>query len=170
MHGLIATFMGKPFNDQGGSGFHFHFSLDRDGNNAFADDSDADGVSEEFRHFTAGVMAHARALTAFLNPTINAYRRLVPDSLAPTHANWGWDNRTAFVRVPAERGGPRGSRSACGDGSANPYLAAAAILFAGCTACARSSRSARRRRRCLHPGRRGSGRQLPAPSVMPSTR
>jgi glutamine synthetase len=105
IHGLIATFMGKPFNDQGGSGFHFHFSLDRDGDNAFADGSNPDGVSEEFRHFTAGVMAHAQALTAFLNPTINAYRRLVPDSLAPTHANWGWDNRTAFVRVPPERGG-----------------------------------------------------------------
>jgi glutamine synthetase len=131
MHGLIATFMGKPFNDQGGSGFHFHFSLDRDGTNAFADGSDPDGVSEEFRHFTAGVMAHAQALTAFLNPTINAYRRLVPDSLAPTHANWGWDNRTAFIRVPPERGGATRVEVRVGDGSANPYLAAAAILFAG---------------------------------------
>jgi glutamine synthetase len=131
LHGLVATFMGKPFNDQGGSGFHFHFSLDRDGNNAFADDSDPDGVSEEFRHFVAGVMAHAQALTAFLNPTINAYRRLVPDSLAPTHANWGWDNRTAFVRVPPERGGATRVEVRVGDGSANPYLAAAAILFAG---------------------------------------
>ena len=131
IHGLIATFMGKPFNDQGGSGFHFHFSLDRDGNNAFADESNPDGVSEEFRHFTAGILAHARALTAFLNPTINAYRRLVPDSLAPTHANWGWDNRTAFVRVPPERGGATRVEVRVGDGSANPYLAAAAILFAG---------------------------------------
>jgi glutamine synthetase len=131
IHGLVATFMGKPFNDQGGSGFHFHFSLDRDGNNAFADGSDPDGVSDEFRHFTAGMMAHAQALTAFLNPTINAYRRLVPDSLAPTHANWGWDNRTAFVRVPPERGEATRAEVRVGDGSANPYLAAAAILFAG---------------------------------------
>src|SRR5215213_3753701 len=131
MHGLVATFMGKPFNDQGGSGFHFHLSLNGDGNNAFADGSDPDGVSEEFRHFTAGVMAHAQALTAFLNPTINAYRRLVPDSLAPTHANWGWDNRTAFVRVPPERGGATRVEVRVGDGSANPYLAEAAILFAG---------------------------------------
>ena len=131
MHGLIATFMGKPFNDQGGSGFHFHFSLDRDAVNAFADGSDRDGVSDEFRHFTAGVMAHAQALTAFLNPTINAYRRLVPDSLAPTHANWGWDNRTAFIRIPPERGGATRVEVRVGDGSANPYLAEAAILFAG---------------------------------------
>ncbi len=131
IHGLVATFMGKPFNDQGGSGFHFHFSLDRDGSNAFADDGDANGVSEEFRHFMAGVLAHAPALTAFLNPTVNAYRRLVPDSLAPTHANWGWDNRTAFIRVPPERGGATRAEVRVGDGSANPYLATAAILFAG---------------------------------------
>ena len=60
MHGLIATFMGKPFNDQGGSGFHIHFSLDREDDNAFADHDDADGVSAELRHFSAGVLAHAR--------------------------------------------------------------------------------------------------------------
>jgi glutamine synthetase len=131
IHGLVATFMGKPFNDQGGSGFHFHFSLSRDGKNAFADDSDADGVSEEMRHFMAGMLAHARALTAFLNPTVNAYRRLVPDSLAPTHANWGWDNRTSFIRVPPERGGATRAEVRVGDGSANPYLATAATLFAG---------------------------------------
>jgi glutamine synthetase len=131
INGLVATFMGKPFNDQGGSGFHFHLSLDRDGENAFADDSDEDGISAEMRHFTAGVLAHARGLTAFLNPTVNAYRRLVPDSLAPTHANWGWDNRTAFVRIPPERGGATRAEVRVGDGSANPYLATAALLFAG---------------------------------------
>ena len=131
IHGLVATFMGKPFNDQGGSGFHFHLSLSRDGANAFADENDADGVSDEMRHFMAGILAHARALTAFLNPTVNAYRRLVPDSLAPTHANWGWDNRTSFIRVPPERGGATRAEIRIGDGSANPYLATAAMLFAG---------------------------------------
>ena len=131
IHGLVATFMGKPFNDQGGSGFHFHLSLSRDGANAFADEDDADGVSDEMRHFMAGILAHARALTAFLNPTVNAYRRLVPDSLAPTHANWGWDNRTSFIRVPPERGGATRAEIRIGDGSANPYLATAAMLFAG---------------------------------------
>jgi glutamine synthetase len=130
-HGLIATFMGKPFNDQGGSGFHIHFSLDREDDNAFADHGDPDGVSAELRHFSAGVLAHAGALSAFLNPTVNAYRRLVPDSLAPTHANWGWDNRTSFIRIPAERGRASRVEVRVGDGSANPYLAIAAILFAG---------------------------------------
>jgi glutamine synthetase len=131
IHGLVATFMGKPFNDQGGSGFHIHFSLDNDGENAFSDPSDGDGVSDVMRHFTAGVLAHAPALMAFLNPTVNAYRRLVPDSLAPTHANWGWDNRTALIRIPPERGRATRAEVRVGDGSANPYLAVAATLFAG---------------------------------------
>jgi glutamine synthetase len=130
-HGLLATFMGKPFNDQGGSGFHVHVSLERDGSNAFADRQDPDGISAPMRHFVAGVLNHAQAMMALLNPTINAYRRTVPDSLAPTHANWGWDNRTAMVRVPPERGGATRVEVRVGDGSANAYLVIAAILFAG---------------------------------------
>jgi glutamine synthetase len=130
-NGLVATFMGKPFNDQGGSGFHLHVSADRDDDNAFADRDDADGISAEMRHFMAGVLLHGRALMAFLNPTVNAYRRIVPDSLAPTRVNWGWDNRTSFIRVPAERGRATRVEIRVGDGSANPYLAIAAVLFAG---------------------------------------
>ena len=129
--GLIATFMGKPFNDQGGSGFHVHVSLERDGDNAFAAADRQDGVSPELQAFLAGVLAHAPALMAFLNPTVNAYRRLVPDSLAPTHANWGWDNRTTFVRVPPERGGGTRLELRVGDASANAHLALAGILCAG---------------------------------------
>lgn len=130
-HGLVATFMGKPFNDQGGSGTHLHVSLERDGANAFAGSDSGDGVSDELRAFTAGVLAHASALMAFLNPTINAYRRIVPDSLAPTHANWGFDNRSTFIRIPPERGGATRVEIRVGDGSANPYLAIAAVLAAG---------------------------------------
>ena len=131
LNGLIATFMGKPFNDQGGSGFHVHVSLERDGSNAFVDKDDPDGISAPMRSFLAGVLLHAPALMALLNPTINAYRRIVPDSLAPTHANWGWDNRTAMVRIPPERGGATRVEVRVGDGSANAYLTIAAILFAG---------------------------------------
>jgi glutamine synthetase len=129
--GLVATFMGKPFNDQGGSGFHVHVSLDRDGDNAFAGVGEPGGVTAELRAFLAGVIEHAPALMAFLNPTINAYRRLVPDSLAPTHANWGWDNRTTFVRVPPERDGATRVEIRVGDASANAHLAIAAVLYAG---------------------------------------
>ncbi len=102
--GLVATFMGKPFNDQGGSGTHLHLSLNREGRNAFDAPGEDHGVAAELHAFVAGVLAHAPALMAFLNPTINAYRRLQPDSLAPTQANWGWDNRSAFIRIPPERG------------------------------------------------------------------
>jgi glutamine synthetase len=131
LNGLVATFMGKPFNDQGGSGTHFHVSLQRDGINAFDDPAGDRGCSPLLAHFTAGVLAHAPALVALLNPTINAFRRLVPDSLAPTHAIWGWDNRTAFVRIPKERGRAARAEIRVGDGSCNPYLATAGILQAG---------------------------------------
>jgi glutamine synthetase len=130
-HGLVATFMGKPFNDQGGSGTHLHVSLNRDERNAFDAPGEKDGISSELRAFTAGVLAHAAGLMALLNPTINAYRRIQPDSLAPTHANWGWDNRATFIRVPPERGGATRIEIRVADGAANPYLAIAAVLAAG---------------------------------------
>jgi glutamine synthetase len=131
LNGLVATFMGKPFNDQGGSGTHLHISLARDGDNAFDAPGEPDGVADELRRFTAGILAHAPALMAILNPTVNAFRRLQPDSLAPTHANWGWDNRSTFIRVPPERGGGTRLEIRVGDGAANPYLATAAVLAAG---------------------------------------
>ena len=137
--GLTATFMGKPFNDQGGSGFHVHLSLNgADGGNAFADESLPDDVGPVLGHFIAGVLAHAPAPTALLAPTVNAYRRMVPDSLAPTRADWGHDNRTAFIRVPLERG--RGTRLEVrgGDGAANAHLIVAALLAAGLDGIERS--------------------------------
>lgn len=127
-NGLLATFMGKPFNDQGGSGTHLHVSLNRDGGNAF---DTGDGLAGDMYAFIAGVLAHARGLMAFLNPTVNAYRRIQPDSLAPTHANWGHDNRASFIRIPPERGGATRIEIRVGDGAANPYLAIAAVLAAG---------------------------------------
>jgi glutamine synthetase len=130
--GLVASFMGKPFNDQDGSGFHLHVSLaDENGRNAFADPDAADGLSAALPQFAAGVLAHAPALMAFLAPTVNAYKRLVPDSLVPTRAAWGHDNRLAFVRVPRERGGGTRIEVRAGDGGANAHLVAAAVLAAG---------------------------------------
>ncbi len=130
-NGLHATFMGKPFNDQGGSGMHLHLSLNRDDSNVFDAPGADEGVSAELRQFSAGLIEHAPALMAFLNPTINAYRRVQPDSLAPTHANWGFDNRATFVRIPPERGVATRVELRVGDGAANPYLAIAAVLIAG---------------------------------------
>ena len=130
-HGLVATFMGKPFNDQGGSGTHLHVSLNRGERNALDAPGQENGVSAELRAFTAGVLAHSAGLMALLNPTINAYRRIRPDSLAPTHANWGWDNRSTFIRIPPERDGATRIEIRVADGAANPYLAIAAVLGAG---------------------------------------
>jgi glutamine synthetase len=130
--GLLATFMGRPFSDQGGSGFHLHLSLNgADGHNAFSDDARADGLSPLAASFIAGVIAHAHGLQALLGPTVNAYKRILPDSLAPTHANWGHDNRTSFCRVPRERGSRARVEIRAGDGSANAHLITAAILLAG---------------------------------------
>jgi glutamine synthetase len=130
--GLLATFMGKPFNDQGGSGFHVHLSLNGpDGRNALADESRPEGLGELLPHFLAGVLAHAGALSALLAPTVNAYRRIVPDNLVPTHANWGHDNRLAFVRVPLERGQGTRIEVRAGDGAAGAHLIVAALLAAG---------------------------------------
>ena len=74
---------------------------------------------------------HAQGLQAILGPTVNAYKRILPDSLAPTHANWGHDNRTAFCRVPNERGSRARVEVRTADGSACAHLMIAALLLAG---------------------------------------
>ncbi len=127
--GLLATFMAKPFNEEGGSGFHLHLSLvDESGSNVFGD-GDAE-LSEVGRSAIAGVLAHAPALAAILNPTINSYKRFGPDTLAPWLIDWGLDNRSAMVRIPPERGQSARMEVRLGDATANPYLAMAAVSAA----------------------------------------
>lgn len=129
--GRLATFMAKPFNDAGGSGFHLHLSCtDAEGRNAFDDPSGAYGLSATARHAIAGVLAHAPALAALLNPTVNSYKRFGPDTLAPWLIDWGLDNRSAMVRVPPERGSGARLELRLGDASAGPYLAIAATTAA----------------------------------------
>lgn len=129
--GLLATFMAKPFNDEGGSGFHLHLSLvDAEGTNVFGDPGGPDGLSHTGRSAVAGVMAHASALAALLNPTINSYKRFGPDTLAPWLIDWGMDNRSAMVRIPPERGGASRMEVRLGDATANPYIAMAAVSAA----------------------------------------
>jgi glutamine synthetase len=159
--GLLATFMGRPWNDDEGSGFHLHLSLlDENGQNAFCDDAEEDGLAVVARQFVAGVLEHAPALMAFLDPTVNAYRRIRPEAVVPTHANWGHDNRFCFVRVPRERGASTRIEIRVGDGTANPYLAYAACLVAGLDGI----------RRGLEPGVALSGdvHALPAPEHGPA--
>jgi len=126
--GMLATFMAKPFNDEGGSGFHLHLSLvDESGTNVFGDAGD---LSDIGRAAIAGVLAHAPALAAILNPTINSYKRFGPDTLAPWLIDWGLDNRSAMVRIPPERGQSSRMEVRLGDATANPYLAMAAVSAA----------------------------------------
>ena len=129
--GLLATFMAKPFSDEGGSGFHLHFSLvDKAGKNIFGDPAGADGLSKRGRAAIAGVLAHAPALAALLNPTINSYKRFGPDTLAPWLIDWGLDNRSAMVRIPPERGEASRMEVRLGDATANSYIAMAAVAAA----------------------------------------
>ncbi|MGW5126450.1 glutamine synthetase family protein [Streptomyces cyslabdanicus] len=129
--GRLATFMAKPFNDAGGSGFHLHLSCeDDDGGNAFDDPAAPYGLSATARHAVAGVLAHAPALAALANPTVNSYKRFGPDTLAPWLIDWGLDNRSAMVRIPPERGAGSRLELRLGDAGANPYLLIAGTLAA----------------------------------------
>jgi glutamine synthetase len=130
--GLLATFMGKPINVDEGSGFHLHVSLaDEEGNNRCADSEHPSGLAASTRHFIAGLMEHAPAMMPVFNPTVNAYRRLIPDALVPTRVCWGHDHRMVLVRVPQDRGAATRLELRLGDGTANVYLAYAATLAAG---------------------------------------
>jgi glutamine synthetase len=130
--GLLATFMGKPFNGDEGSGFHLHISLcDADGGNRSEDRGHPSGLARATRHFIAGVIEHSAAMMVFFNPTVNAYRRIHAEALVPTRACWGHDHRMTLVRVPRERGAATRLEVRLGDGTANVYLAYAAALAAG---------------------------------------
>ena len=122
--GMSLTFMAKLAADRAGSSCHIHCSLWRDGKNAFA------GRSDAFRWFLGGWMAHVPEVMVFYAPTINAYKRYVDASWAPTRIAWSYDNRTAGFRVV---GDGQSLRIECRIPGAdcNPYLAFAASLASG---------------------------------------
>lgn len=130
--GIVATFMGMPVDEDESSGFHLHVSLvDKAGRNRLDQPRGKAGLSDLAYHFTAGVIAHGRGLSGVLNPTVNAYKRIINGGLSPKFANWGHDNRMAMVRFCTERGPATRVEVRNGDGSANPYLVTAAVLAAG---------------------------------------
>ena len=128
-HDLDATFMAKPYGTQAGSGMHVHFSLlDEGGRNVF---SGNDGPSEALLHAVGGLLSHMADSIAVFAPHANSYRRLRPSEHAPTYASWGYDNRSAAVRViTASRQATRIEHRVAGADS-NPYLVLAMILNAG---------------------------------------
>jgi glutamine synthetase len=132
--GVYATFMPKPLNGVQGSGMHTHLSLFEGETNAFHDADDEGGLSVVGKQFTAGVLRHAREITAVTNQLVNSYKRLAETSEAPPYVAWARNNRSAMIRVPVrKKGKPESARIEYRalDGAANPYLAFSLILAAG---------------------------------------
>ncbi|MDQ3012956.1 MAG: glutamine synthetase family protein [Acidobacteriota bacterium] len=129
---LSVTFMAKFDQARAGSSCHIHFSLWRDGQNAFAGDKEFGPVkcSDEFRWFLGGWMAHVYDVMPFYAPTVNSYKRYVDGSWAPTRLAWSYDNRTGGFRVVGSGSSLRIECRIPG-ADANPYLAFAASLASG---------------------------------------
>ncbi|MEM2188140.1 MAG: glutamine synthetase family protein [Nitrososphaerota archaeon] len=138
-HGLVATFIAKPFDWHAGSGMHLHISAlnSKTGRNAFYDKNDKRGLnlSKMAYHFIGGILHHMKALSAIVAPTVNSYKRLIPGSWAPSNICYGYNNRSAAIRIPTARVGKEESNMRIEfrtpDPAANPYLALAATLAAG---------------------------------------
>lgn len=135
--GCHASFMPKPLAGEDGSAMFLCQSLfDHDGNNVFwGEDDEKYHLSDIAKHYTAGILAHAREISAITNPTVNSYKRITTggDSV-PQYATWGLRNRASMVRIPVYKPGKQLStrielRSP--DPMANPYLVNAVTLAAG---------------------------------------
>lgn len=135
--GCHASFMPKPLAGEDGSAMFLHQSLfDHDGNNVFwGEDDEKYHLSDIAKHYMAGILAHAREISAITNPTVNSYKRITTggDSV-PQYATWGLRNRASMVRIPVYKPGKQLStrielRSP--DPMANPYLVNAVTLVAG---------------------------------------
>jgi glutamine synthetase len=123
-HGLAITFMAKPDHRWVGSSCHIHSSLWRDGESAFA------GETDVFEQYLAGQIACASELAIFFAPTVNSYKRFAAGSWAPTTLAWAHDNRTCGFRIVGHGSSLRPETRIPG-ADANPYLAFAALLGAG---------------------------------------
>jgi glutamine synthetase len=130
-YGKFATFLPKVLPNDNGNGMHTHFSIWKDGQNLFAG-SEYAGVSEICLYAIGGILKHGPALTAFTNPTINSYHRLVPGFEAPVRLAYSARNRSAAIRIPTYSQSPKAKRIEIRfpDPTCNPYLAFSAILMA----------------------------------------
>ncbi|MFB8385819.1 type I glutamate--ammonia ligase [Microbacterium sp. NPDC055910] len=131
--GKVATFMPKPLFGDNGSGMHTHQSLWLEGKPLFYDEKGYAGLSDTARWYIGGLLAHAPAVLAFTNPTLNSYKRLVKGYEAPVNLVYSAGNRSAAIRIPITGANPKAKRVEfrAPDASSNPYLAFAAQLMAG---------------------------------------
>ncbi len=126
-HGMVATFMAKPYAERSGSGMHVHASLqDAHGQNLFDDGTDQG--SALLGQAIAGILATLNDSALMLAPHRNSWRRLAPGSHAPTRICWGYENRTAAVRVPAGTAAARRLEHRVAGADANPWLVLSAVL------------------------------------------
>ncbi len=134
MHNLYASFMPKPLNGQNGSGMHVHQSLWKAGKNIFFAPKNHYHLSEAAQHYMAGLIVHAREISAVLSQWVNSYKRLIEGYEAPVYIAWGQRNRSAYIRVPEyQPGKERATRLELRspDPACNLYLAFAVMLRAG---------------------------------------
>jgi glutamine synthetase len=132
--GMYATFMPKPISGVQGSGMHTHISLSKDDENAFASADDPSQLSDIGKMFLAGVLRHAREITAITNQWVNSYKRLVVGYEAPVYVSWARHNRSSLVRLPMPKRGKASSARIeyrAPDPACNPYLTFAVLLAAG---------------------------------------
>jgi glutamine synthetase len=128
-HGFAASFMAKPYPEYSGSGLHTHFSvIDARGDNVF--DSGGPKGTAMLRHAVAGCLNAMHDSALIFAPHQNSYERLVPGKHAPTAISWGYENRTAAIRIPAGSPGARRIEHRVAGGDVNPYLMLAVILGA----------------------------------------
>jgi glutamine synthetase len=132
LQGKSVTFMPKWKTDDAGSSCHIHISLwdSITNSSAFYDPNDKLQMSEEFKHFLAGLLEYTEELTYFFAPTVNSYKRFQGGTFAPTKAVWGVDNRTTGFRLVGNKNSVRIECRIPG-ADINPYLAFAAIIAAG---------------------------------------
>ena len=130
-HNHTVTFMPKPLFDDNGSGMHTHISIWKEGSPLFAGDKYA-GVSQEALYAIGGILKHCKALCAFVSPTTNSYKRLVPGFEAPVNLAYSSRNRSAAIRIPMYSPSPKAKRIEfrTPDPSCNGYLAFSAMLMA----------------------------------------
>lgn len=130
---LVASFMPKPFHGQFGAGLHTHNTLidSKKSQNLFYDADESYGLSKLSMNFIGGILAHAKALAALTNPSVNSYKRLVPGWEAPVYVSWARYNRTALIRVPPGKAMKTRIEYRPTDGTCNFYVAFAGILACG---------------------------------------